>query len=156
MQRFDNDQLSVVFFLQDDPPAPYIYIRTRKDHNEPPWVSVLGAHELVISRDPKSDATLVLSRWSARNQKPKPWARLQFTTWEGRLVFCFLLGSLLYTKFRDNARKEVSSDWLTVPFRAELVLFHWTFVALKADSPLVVNMHPNEFKLHHETSLFMA
>lgn len=97
-RRFDNDQLSVVFFLQNDPPAPYIYIRTRKDPNEAPWVAVLGAHELVIKRDRESDAALVLSRWSTRNNRSKPWARLQFTTWEGRFTFVSYSGELIIMK----------------------------------------------------------
>lgn len=40
--------------------------------------------------------------------------------------------------------------------RVEMVLFHCTFVTLKADSPRLVNMDPDEYKLRHEELLFKA
>ncbi|EMR70438.1 hypothetical protein UCREL1_2530 [Eutypa lata UCREL1] len=118
-RRFDNDRLSIIFFLKDGDQAPFIYIRIYMQPNEP-WVATIGVHELVIKRDKGNDSALVLSRWCLASQKSKPWARLQFNTWE------------------------------------EMVLFHCTFVTLKADSPRLVNMDPDEYKLRHEELLFKA
>ncbi|KAI0125493.1 hypothetical protein BJ170DRAFT_684761 [Xylariales sp. AK1849] len=59
-RSFDNDRLSVTFFLQTFNEAPYLLIRTVRGGQ--PWVSALGAHELCIKRH--DCATLIFTRWS--------------------------------------------------------------------------------------------
>ncbi|RYP65135.1 hypothetical protein DL769_006414 [Monosporascus sp. CRB-8-3] len=116
-RSFDNDRISVMFFLQGIDQAPFIYVRSFDNLGEP-WVSRRGAHELCIRRD--SSSTLILNRWSNSERRRKRWAALCFATWE------------------------------------ELVLFHCTFVCLKAHSLLTVKVNPEEFILNKERRLFQA
>ncbi|KAH8650150.1 hypothetical protein BX600DRAFT_107023 [Xylariales sp. PMI_506] len=82
-RSFDNDRLSVTFFLQSPDEAPYLLIRTVQGGN--PWVSMLGAHELCIQRH--DAGTLYLLRWSKSEACSKTWASLAFITWEEMVLF---------------------------------------------------------------------
>ncbi|OTB15944.1 hypothetical protein K445DRAFT_104698 [Daldinia sp. EC12] len=82
-RSFDNDRISVIFFLQLRDQTPSLLIRS-KDASRI-WVSVRGAHELSIRRE--NDSVLLLSRWSRSEQKAKPWAILSFLTWEEMVLF---------------------------------------------------------------------
>ncbi|KAI1373694.1 hypothetical protein F4677DRAFT_215344 [Hypoxylon crocopeplum] len=82
-RSFDNDRVSVIFFLQLRNQAPSLLIRSKCGTQN--WVSVLGAHELSIRRE--GDSVLHLSRWSRSEQRVKPWANLSFLTWEEMVLF---------------------------------------------------------------------
>ncbi|KAI0011645.1 hypothetical protein F4779DRAFT_626477 [Xylariaceae sp. FL0662B] len=82
-RSFDNDSVSVIFFVQLSNQAPSVLIRTT--HFSGSWCSVLGVHELCIYR--KNDSTLTLERWSQSERRPKPWANLSFFTWEELVLF---------------------------------------------------------------------
>ncbi|KAF6836609.1 hypothetical protein CPLU01_03644 [Colletotrichum plurivorum] len=74
----------------------------------------------------REGSALHLNRWSQVDKMPKLWSALSFKTWEGT-----------YLLF-------------------ELVLFHCTFVSLKARNTLTVSMNAREFKLSGEKRLFQA
>ena len=59
--------------------SPYLLIRTL--HRNQGWYSMMGAHELCVSRE---GSALQLKRWCRVDQLPKPWAVLYFLTWEGK------------------------------------------------------------------------
>lgn len=82
-RSFDNDRVSVIFFLQLRNQAPSLLIRSKVLNQN--WVSALGAHELCIRRE--SDSVLHLSKWSHTEQRAKPWANLSFLTWEEMVLF---------------------------------------------------------------------
>jgi hypothetical protein len=54
------------------------------------WVALRGAHELCISQE--KPESLMLARWSKTEQRSKPWALLNFMTWEELVLFycCFI------------------------------------------------------------------
>ncbi|RYO76092.1 hypothetical protein DL766_002297 [Monosporascus sp. MC13-8B] len=83
-RSFDNDRISVIFFLQGIDQAPFLYVRSFDNLGEP-WVSRRGAHELCIRRD--SSSTLTLTRWSDSERRRKRWAALRFATWEELVLF---------------------------------------------------------------------
>lgn len=78
---FDDDRLSLMVYLNLVNQVPYLLIRTF--HVGSFWFSLQGAHELRIARE---GSALLLRRWSATEQRPKPWASLCFKTWEGMLL----------------------------------------------------------------------
>ncbi|KAK9780940.1 hypothetical protein AB5N19_07416 [Seiridium cardinale] len=82
-RSFNNDRLSVTFFLQSHDEAPFVLIRTVQ--NGQPWVCLHGAHELCISRH--DSATLNFTRWSRTDARSKLWASLKFITWEEMVLF---------------------------------------------------------------------
>ncbi|KAK9416924.1 hypothetical protein SUNI508_09396 [Seiridium unicorne] len=82
-RSFNNDRLSVTFFLQSHDEAPFVLIRTVQ--NGQPWVCLHGAHELCISRH--DSATLNFTRWSRTDSRSKLWASLKFITWEEMVLF---------------------------------------------------------------------
>ncbi|KAI8962230.1 hypothetical protein F5Y11DRAFT_357102 [Daldinia sp. FL1419] len=82
-RSFDNDRISVIFFLQLRDQAPSLLIRTKVASQN--WVSVLGVHELSIRRE--GESILHLSRWSRSEQRVKQWADLSFLTWEEMVLF---------------------------------------------------------------------
>lgn len=79
-RSFNQDKLSVTFFLQNSDEAPFVLIRTVPQSGQP-WVCLHGAHELCISRH--DNATLNFQRWSRSEGRSKVWASLKFVTWEG-------------------------------------------------------------------------
>ena len=81
-RSFDNDRLSIMFFLLGQDDAPFVFVRTCENNIEP-WAAYLGVHELVIKRERECYNTLKLTSWSVWESRSKPWARLQFKTWEG-------------------------------------------------------------------------
>ncbi|KAI2621146.1 hypothetical protein GGR54DRAFT_647203 [Hypoxylon sp. NC1633] len=102
-RSFDNDRVSVNFFLQLRNQAPSLLIRTKVGSQN--WVSVLGVHELSIRRE--GDSVLHLSRWSRSEQRVKPWANLAFLTWEEMVLFyctflCLRVRSQLTVKIYPN------------------------------------------------------
>ncbi|RYP05744.1 hypothetical protein DL764_003602 [Monosporascus ibericus] len=99
-RSFDNDRISVIFFLQGIDQAPFLFIRSFDNLGEP-WVSRRGAHELCIRRG--SSSTLILNRWSNSELHKKRWAALRFVTWEELVLFhcafvCLKAHSLLTVK----------------------------------------------------------
>ncbi|RYP44856.1 hypothetical protein DL768_008719 [Monosporascus sp. mg162] len=99
-RSFDNDRISVIFFLQGIDQAPFLCVRSFDNLGEP-WVSRRGAHELCIRRG--SSSTLILNRWSNSERRKKRWAALRFATWEELVLFhcafvCLKARSLLTVK----------------------------------------------------------
>ncbi|ORY66119.1 uncharacterized protein BCR38DRAFT_173137 [Pseudomassariella vexata] len=82
-RSFDNDRLSVTFFLETSDEAPFLLIRTMQFGSS--WVSLRGAHELSIRRGTSN--TLTLTRWSKSEEHSKPWAILSFITCEELVLF---------------------------------------------------------------------
>ncbi|KAI1073914.1 hypothetical protein F5B20DRAFT_596827 [Whalleya microplaca] len=82
-RSFDNNRISVIFFLQLTNQAPSVLIRTTQPNGS--WCSVRGVHELCIYR--KGESSLTLDRWSQSEQRSKPWANLSFLTWEELVLF---------------------------------------------------------------------
>jgi hypothetical protein len=80
-RSFDNDRIAVIFFLQTLDQTPSIFLRAITGGQS--LVSMRGVHELCISREKPS--RLKLTRWSRSEDQSKPWATLQFITWEGEL-----------------------------------------------------------------------
>lgn len=78
---FDNDRISVIFYLETIYGVPYVFIRTSEGDQQ--WIALRGAHELVIKREGRDGSSLMFWRWSKSEQQRKRWARLQFITWEG-------------------------------------------------------------------------
>ncbi|KAK0628124.1 hypothetical protein B0T17DRAFT_486231 [Bombardia bombarda] len=91
---FDNDQLSILVFLNLVNQSPYLLIRTVQGGN--PWFALRGAHELCIGRE---GSALQLKRWSRSEQCSKLWAALYFLTWEGKLHFGYDQLVLFYCTF---------------------------------------------------------
>ncbi|KAK0754059.1 hypothetical protein B0T18DRAFT_28159 [Schizothecium vesticola] len=81
-RTLDNDKLSIVVFLSSTDQCPYILLRAIQGGQ--PWFSLLGAHELCISRE---GSALQLKRWSRSEQCSKLWAALYFLTWEEMVLF---------------------------------------------------------------------
>ncbi|KAK1828195.1 hypothetical protein QBC39DRAFT_393293 [Podospora conica] len=81
-RTLDNDKLSIVVFLSATDQCPYILLRAIQGGQ--PWFSLLGAHELCISRE---GSALQLKRWSRSEQCSKLWAALYFLTWEEMVLF---------------------------------------------------------------------
>ncbi|KAK3330280.1 hypothetical protein B0H66DRAFT_611683 [Apodospora peruviana] len=79
---FDNDQLSILVFLNSVNQSPYLLVRTSQAGI--PWFSLRGAHELCIGRE---GSALQLKRWSLSEQCSKLWAALYFLTWEEMVLF---------------------------------------------------------------------
>ncbi|KAK3695214.1 hypothetical protein B0T22DRAFT_508272 [Podospora appendiculata] len=79
---FDNEQVSILVFLNSVNQSPYLLIRTIQGGT--PWFSMRGAHELCISRE---GSALQLKRWSRSEQCSKLWAVLYFLTWEEMVLF---------------------------------------------------------------------
>ena len=75
-----------MFFLLEHEDAPFVFMRTCENGVDP-YVAYHGVHELVTKRDRESFSTLKITRWSAPESRIKPWARLQFKTWEGPSLF---------------------------------------------------------------------
>ncbi|KAL7627895.1 hypothetical protein AAE478_002090 [Parahypoxylon ruwenzoriense] len=100
-RSFDNDRVSVIFFLQLRNQAPSLLIRSKVINQN--WVSILGVHELAIRRE--SDTVLHLSRWSMSEQRAKPWANLSFLTWEEMVLFyCTFLCLRVRSQLTLNVR----------------------------------------------------
>jgi len=81
-RTFDDDNVSVTFFLQGLDEIPSLMVR--QIHSGEPWAAIKGAHELCIKRD--FDSRLTFTRWSVSEHRTKPWAQLTFITWEGRYL----------------------------------------------------------------------
>ncbi|KAK4165850.1 hypothetical protein QBC43DRAFT_207813 [Cladorrhinum sp. PSN259] len=79
---FDNDRISIVVYLNSVDKSPYFLMRTMQ--GDTPWFSLLGAHELCISRE---GSAVQLKRWSRSEQCSKLWAVLFFLTWEEMVLF---------------------------------------------------------------------
>ncbi|KAI5868212.1 hypothetical protein GGS23DRAFT_592002 [Durotheca rogersii] len=100
-RSFDNDRVSVIFFLQLKNQAPSLLIRSKWMNQN--WVSILGVHELAIRRD--SESVLYLSRWSRSEDRAKPWANLAFLTWEEMVLFyCTFLCLRVRSELTVNIR----------------------------------------------------
>jgi hypothetical protein len=80
---FDHDRIAVMFYLESSKQTPTLFIRSLMGSQS--WVSTHGAHALCIHRE--STSILQLSRWSYSQNRSKPWANLQFTTWEEMVLF---------------------------------------------------------------------
>lgn len=121
------------------------FLLIRTFHMGSPWLSLRGAHELCIHRE---GSALQLQRWSQTAQCPKPWASLYFQTWEGMssLTLRVLSVTVLLPVWK----------FANMPGYQEMVLFHSTFVSLKARNALTVNVRVDEYKLAGERRLFQA
>lgn len=87
-RSFNDNQLSVTFYLHGSEEIPWVMIRDLKGGQ--PWVTRRGAHELCIQREAPS--SLVFSRWSRKENRIKLWASLSFITYEGMLFSAALAG----------------------------------------------------------------
>jgi hypothetical protein len=83
MRSFNDNQLSVTFYLHGSEEIPWVMIRDLKGGQ--PWVTRRGAHELCIQREAPS--SLVFSRWSRKEKRIKLWASLSFVTYEDMILF---------------------------------------------------------------------
>jgi hypothetical protein len=90
---------------------------------------------------------LGLTRWSRSEERSKPWASLSFITWEG---LSSPLSLELLDMMHDCCSRSSAND------TTEMVLFHCTFVCLKARSVLTVDVKPKEFTIRKEFRLFQA
>ncbi|KAK4207321.1 hypothetical protein QBC37DRAFT_97120 [Rhypophila decipiens] len=79
---FDNDQLSILVYINPVNQSPYLLVRTSQ--GGVPWFSLRGAHELCIARE---GSALQLKRWSRSDQCSKLWVVLYFLTWEEMVLF---------------------------------------------------------------------
>ncbi|KAK8097715.1 uncharacterized protein PG998_013201 [Apiospora kogelbergensis] len=142
-RTFDDDNVSVTFFLQGLEETPFLMVR--QIHSGEPWASIKGAHELCIKRD--FDSRLTLNRWSSSEGRSKPWAQLTFITWEGEHPPTMWLEPRLGT---TGLSQPASYPVL------EVVLFYCTFVCLKVRSPMFTKMRSEEYEIRKEKTLFQA
>ena len=145
-----------MFFLQGPERTPYLFVRLAVNGTQP-WASFLGVHELVIKRERDSDSILKLTRWSTTERRSKLWARLQFVTWEGQSSsspFPKLLKRDLLRQGHACGAYLLTKEWWFC--RADLVLFQYTFVSLKANSTRTLGIHPDECFVQREDRVFQA
>ena len=102
------------------------------DRDGVPAYSSYGVHELCIRR---VGSSLQFDRLSMQTRLPKLWLAIFFKTWESQSYIHIIL------------------HWFLTHITSEMVLFHNTFVALKARCPLTVNCSPNDFVLSKERQL---
>ncbi|KAK7992667.1 hypothetical protein PG988_001461 [Apiospora saccharicola] len=102
-RTFDDDNVSVTFFLQGLDEIPSLMVR--QIHSGEPWAAIKGAHELCIKRD--FDSRLTFTRWSVSERRTKPWAQLTFITWEEMVLFyctfvCLKVRSPRFVNIREE------------------------------------------------------
>ncbi|KAK8045503.1 hypothetical protein PG993_005527, partial [Apiospora rasikravindrae] len=103
LSTFDDDTVSVTFFLQGLEEIPTLMVR--QIHSGEPWAAIKGAHELCIKRD--FDSRLTFTRWSVTERRIKPWAQLTFITWEEMVLFyctfvCLKVRSPMFINIREE------------------------------------------------------
>ncbi|KAI1342522.1 hypothetical protein F5Y15DRAFT_413029 [Xylariaceae sp. FL0016] len=89
-RSFANDQLTVTILVERLSDTSHIMVRSCQANNTN-WVSILGTHELCISRT--HTTTIGLHRWCPSERRAKIWAALSFMTWEELVLFyCTFVG----------------------------------------------------------------
>ncbi|KAK8068857.1 hypothetical protein PG994_005473 [Apiospora phragmitis] len=104
-RTFDDDNVSVTFFLHGYDEIPTLMVRQIHIHSGEPWAAIKGAHELCIKRD--FDSRLTFTRWSISERRTKPWAQLTFITWEEMVLFyctfvCLKVRSPMFINIREE------------------------------------------------------
>jgi hypothetical protein len=121
----------IMYFHPDDPNSARLLCRW-VDRDGLPTFASRGLHELCIKRQ---GSCLQLRRWSVQKEKAKLWAVLYFKTYESKSPF-------------------ILDIWTKAHECTEMVLFHDTFVTLKAHCPKTILCHPEELCLGQEKRLF--
>ncbi|KAH8805292.1 hypothetical protein F5884DRAFT_681119 [Xylogone sp. PMI_703] len=112
---FDKNRLSITVYSQSDTPDVTRVLCRWMDSRLNPRFSCYGINELCIRR---KGSSLELRRWSQSHEQPTSWVVLFFKFWE----------SMYYCELQPLGIGRLN-------FLSEMVLFHCTFVALKARFP---------------------
>lgn len=140
---FDGNQLSLSACLHPDG-ADFTRLLCRwMDRDRLPAHSSYGVEEIEASR---RGSSLQIRRWSSNSQQPKLWLALFFRYWESKS----------YRKIPFNHFNFFGPIAYPIATSIEMVLFHCTFVGLKARCPLTHSMRSSEYLLHGERRLFQG